>query len=204
MLYQLSYASGAVARERASGKIGMDRSTVKARDPKRKGSRGKKGRNFLHEFPGCLFPRRQGVTGMNPTAFPASLTGRIWFFLCRTTDCNYCISDCFRPTCVPLTPFESCRRFFRRLVVGYEPQVIHHRTPYARFSGCGATRVAAKRRRRCRFALGPALVFRPLSPGRTSPQPHRPDGLCPRIRLRRSAWPVPPSAATALARRQWP
>jgi len=29
---------------------------------------------------GCLFPREQGVTGMNPTALPASLTGRIWFF----------------------------------------------------------------------------------------------------------------------------
>lgn len=33
---------------------------------------------------GCLFPREQGVTGMNPTALPASLTGRIWFW------CRYC------------------------------------------------------------------------------------------------------------------
>ena len=42
---------------------------------------------------------------MNPTALPASLTGRIWFFLSNYGH-NYCISDCSRPTCVPLTPFE--------------------------------------------------------------------------------------------------
>ena len=34
----------------------------------------------------CLFPKEQGVTGMNPSTLPASLTGRIWFFLiCETT-----------------------------------------------------------------------------------------------------------------------
>ena|SRR5215831_6234574 len=63
---------------------------------KRKGSLEKNGRNFLHALPDCLFPRKQGVTGMNPTAFPASLTGRIWFFVeLRTTTAS---SDCSRPT----------------------------------------------------------------------------------------------------------
>jgi hypothetical protein len=101
MLYQLSYASGAVAAIGSLGKIGSGPRTVKAgaleqltRDRfehKRKGSLEKERKEtFPHAFPDCLFPREQGVTGMNPTAFPASLTGRIWFF-CRTTDHNYCI-----------------------------------------------------------------------------------------------------------------
>ena len=34
---------------------------------------------------GCLFPRRRGVTGMNPTVLTASLTGRIWF-LCDLSE----------------------------------------------------------------------------------------------------------------------
>ena len=126
MLYQLSYASGAVAREKASAKIGVDRGSVKARRRKAKRQPRDGRKDFPSRVPGCLFPRKQGVTGMNPTAFPASLTGRIWFF-CRTTDHNYCISDCSRPTFVPLTTFDSRRRFVRRLQVGYEPQVIHHR-----------------------------------------------------------------------------
>ena len=97
MLYQLSYASGAVARERASAKIGAHGGGVKvwasaaATDEgvrKRKGSQERKRKElFLRAIPGCLFPRRQGVTGMNPSAFPASLTGRIWFFVeLRTTN----------------------------------------------------------------------------------------------------------------------
>src|SRR5439155_26271746 len=33
----------------------------------------------------CLFPREQGVTGINPSVLPASLTGRILFFCCLRT-----------------------------------------------------------------------------------------------------------------------
>jgi hypothetical protein len=51
----------------------------------------------LSSLSGCLFPREQEVTGKNPTAPPASLTGRIWFF-CRT-NCE--------PLLINETPTES-------------------------------------------------------------------------------------------------
>jgi hypothetical protein len=49
----------------------------------------------LRPLPSCLFPREQGVTGKNPTALPASLTGRIWFFV---TD--------YEPLLINVTPTE--------------------------------------------------------------------------------------------------
>jgi len=124
----LSYASGAVARERARAKIGAHAGRVKAKARKRKGSREKERKEtLLRALPGCLFPRRQGVTGMNPTAFPASLTGRIWFFVeLRITNCFRTALD--RP--VFLSPPSKLVADSLGVRGGHEPQVIHypHRT----------------------------------------------------------------------------
>jgi len=76
----------AATRDRANA-IGLFRQS--RAQAKRQPGEGAEG-NLPSAFPDCLFPRKQGVTGMNPTAFPASLTGRIWFF-CRTTDQQICI-----------------------------------------------------------------------------------------------------------------
>ena len=85
MLYQLSYASRATEVRRmipkhSDSRLGSARvSRTRAGAPRQKSKR--QPNRVDHSTPsGCLFPRAQGVTGMNPFALPASLTGRIWFF----------------------------------------------------------------------------------------------------------------------------
>jgi hypothetical protein len=92
MLYQLSYASRLGSScKKSNVKIDSALRTVKthvgpgADDPWKTRpalKRQPSGVN-LNSLSGCLFPKEQEVTGKNPTALPASLTGRIWFF-CRT------------------------------------------------------------------------------------------------------------------------
>ena len=81
MLYQLSYASNAregcpLAPKRADSRLGRARVS---RSPRQSRGKAKRQPNRVdYSTPsGCLFPKEQGVTGMNPTALPASLTGRI-------------------------------------------------------------------------------------------------------------------------------
>ena len=58
----------------------------------RKGSSGNDSSRDASFDWSCLFPREQGVTGINPSVLPASLTGRIWFF-CETV--NHQQPNCF-------------------------------------------------------------------------------------------------------------
>ena len=102
MLYQLSYASGPLN----SRKEEQDQDRQRAwacqdapswgHGPRPPAKRQPSGVN-RSSLSGCLFPREQEVTGKNPTALPASLTGRIWFF-CRTN---------FEPLLINETPTES-------------------------------------------------------------------------------------------------
>jgi hypothetical protein len=155
---------------------------------KRKGSQERSGRTFLLAFPDCLFPRRQGVTGMNATAFPASLTGRIWFFLSNYGPLLHLRTAQGLPTRVPLTPLAVSRRFSRRQCRGTSPG-----DPSQRF--CKPS--AAERLRRlaagggARPATGPACVFAP-SPCRARPAACcRPWSLRSRIRPSPFAWAMP-------------
>jgi len=87
----LSYASGPLSsRKKSEVKIDSAFWTVKTRGwPTAQGPRESRppakrqpGGVNLSPLSGCLFPREQEVTGKNPTALSASLTGRIWFFCC--------------------------------------------------------------------------------------------------------------------------
>jgi hypothetical protein len=156
---------------------------------KRKGSREKNGRNFLHALTGCLFPRRQGVTGMNPTALPASLTGRIWFFLSNYGPQLLHLGLLKRPTCVPLTPFELTADSFGVLCgvrAPGDPSPTYVRLKRLR-GDSGLQQAPTEVPIRAR--AGPCLSS-PF-PWRDFPAACKPNGLLPRIRTVPTAWLVP-------------
>ena len=161
MLYQLSYASGAVARERASAKIGASRCSVKGRSQKAKRQPREERKVFPSRVPWLPLPEKTGSDRDEPHCLHG-FVDRAYLVFCvelRTTTTASRTAQ-YRPEFLSPPSSLAADSFGDR--GGVRAPGDPSPTPYVRFSGCGATRAAGERRRRCRFALAPALVFRPL------------------------------------------
>ncbi len=125
MLYQLSYASGAVARERASAKIGARRGRVKALRAQAKRQPREERKELPSRVPWLPLPEKAGSDRDEPHCLPGFVDRAYLVFLSNygpLATASRTAQD--RP--VFLSPPSISPPIRSASVVGYEPQVIHH------------------------------------------------------------------------------
>ena len=185
MLYQLSYASGAVHARESEGQHRRGPMQCQAFAPgagfshKRKGSLEKERKDFPSRVPRLPLPEKTGSDRDEPHCLPGFVDrAYLVFFVSNYGPQLLHLRTALDRTRVPLTPFEFSPPILSAVSGGVRAPGDPSPT-FVRFIGCGATRVTAERRRRCRFALWRALWSSPLSPGGLTPQPCSRSGLRP-------------------------